>query len=200
MPLLGDAVLAEACRAAHRWPGLTIAVNLSPVQFHDAELPGRLTAIVAREGVPPSRIELEITEDVLLAADYGTAEQLRALRRAGFRLALDNFGTGYSSLSYLTRSQVDKIKIDRSFVSRLGQSAGAIAIVQAVIAMGHALGVTIAAEGVETPEQAEFLALAGVDEVQGYLIARPDVAAAIDAMAAEAPPAPRMGAERQPKA
>ena len=171
---LGEWVLQKACEISRRWPHLTIAVNLSAVQFTTAGFPERVIELVRQAGADPRRIELEITETVLLAG-HQAVQTLQMLRKAGFRIALDDFGTGHSSLSYLRQYEVDKIKIDRSFVTHIDQASSidARAIVNAIVTLGHALGLTVTAEGVETEDQKEFLAKIGCDELQGYLFSRP---------------------------
>ena len=169
---LGERVLAEACRVASDCPGLFIAVNLSAVQFRSRDLASRLISIARRAGCDPSQIELEITESVLLDGDDTAREILVALRAAGFRIALDDFGTGYSSLSYLRDFKVDKIKIDRSFTQNIGHDAEATAIVTSVVTLGHAMGLTVTAEGVENRAQMQLLSAAGCNELQGYLFSR----------------------------
>jgi diguanylate cyclase (GGDEF)-like protein len=170
---LGEWVLRQACAASHRWPDLFVAVNLSPSQFRIAGFADRLIAIVEEAGADPRRIELEVTEGVLLDDNETVREALAALREAGFTIALDDFGTGYSSLSYLRRFDVDKIKIDRSFVQHLGNAVDSAAIISAVLTLGHAMGLTVTAEGVETAEQYEFLEAAGCNSMQGYLFSKP---------------------------
>ncbi|MXQ10768.1 putative bifunctional diguanylate cyclase/phosphodiesterase [Microvirga makkahensis] len=169
---LGEWVLHEACSVSQRWPDLFISINLSPIQFRSENFAERVIAIVRASGADPRKIELEVTEGVLLDAGGETANALRKLRRAGFRIALDDFGTGYSSLGYLQKFEVDKIKIDRSFVKNLGQDENATAIVEAIVALGQALNLTVTAEGVETREQGRFLDKAGCDELQGYLFSK----------------------------
>jgi diguanylate cyclase (GGDEF)-like protein len=166
---LGEWLLREACRAAQEWPKLFVAVNLSPVQFRAPDFADRMLAIVIEAGADPRRFELEVTESVLLDDDALVRQALERLRAAGFRIALDDFGTGYSSLGYLRQFQVDKIKIDRSFIEPLWTSTDAAAIVTAVLTLGHAMGLTVAAEGVETLDQQRFLVAAGCDVMQGYL-------------------------------
>ncbi|PLR42913.1 bifunctional diguanylate cyclase/phosphodiesterase [Chimaeribacter arupi] len=169
---LGEWVLRQACRASHTWPSLFIAVNVSPVQFRSSDFANRIKAIVAEEKADPAHIELEITESVLLNDDDEARQTLMALREAGFKIALDDFGTGYSSLSYLSRFPVDKIKIDRSFIRNLGVGENSGAIVESVVRLGRAMGLTVTAEGVETAGQMAALAEAGCDEMQGYLFSR----------------------------
>jgi EAL domain-containing protein (putative c-di-GMP-specific phosphodiesterase class I) len=149
-----------------------MAVNLSPVQFRTTGFADKVVDIVRTSGADPRRIELEVTESVLLDDDEPVRTALKTLRSAGLRIALDDFGTGYSSLSYLKRFEVDKIKIDKSFIQHLGQTADSAAIVTAVVTLGHAMGLAVTAEGVETEEQKQFLAAAGCTTMQGYLFSR----------------------------
>jgi len=169
---LGDWVLREACKVANEWPDLSIAVNLSPIQFCDEGFAKRTCAIVREAGVRANQIEFEVTESVVLDQNDGVRGALRRLRSEGFRIALDDFGTGYSSLSYLREFDVDRIKIDRSFVQGLGQSVDAGAIVTAVVTLGHAMGLQVTAEGVETSDQEDFLRGAGCNVLQGFLFSR----------------------------
>ena len=162
-------VLRDACGVAMTWPGLSVAVNISPVQFRSRTLAAELIAIIREPGARAQQIELEVTESVLLDNDEVVRATLTALRRAGFRIALDDFGTGYSSLSYLSKFEVDKIKIDRSFIQRLGEAEDAAAIIHAVVRLGHAMGLLVTAEGVETGMQRTFLENAGCNELQGFL-------------------------------
>jgi EAL domain-containing protein (putative c-di-GMP-specific phosphodiesterase class I) len=143
------------------------------VQFRASGIAERLTAIVRDCGVDPNRIELEVTEGLLLDDSEAVIDTLKRLRAAGFRIARDDFGTGYSSLSYLRRFEVDKIKIDRSFVQHLGHAVDSTAIISAILTLGHAMGLTITAEGVETAEQQDFLEAAGCNAMQGFLFSRP---------------------------
>ena len=169
---IGDWVLAETCRVARLWPGLSMAVNISPVQFRTPGVAQSIKSIVLGAGIEPRRIELEVTESILVEDDELVKAALAELRAEGFRIALDDFGTGYSSLSYLKKFKVDRIKIDKSFVKRLGQDPEAIAIVQAVIALGHAMALSVTAEGVETEEQGCLLQVAGCNELQGFLFSK----------------------------
>ena len=148
-------------------------MNLSPVQFRTANFAEQVIAIVRETGCDPRRVELEVTESVLLDEVSATADALRTLREAGFRIALDDFGTGYSSLGYLHRFEVDKIKIDRSFTQSLGQGTKAAAVIKAIVSLGHAMSLTVTAEGVETETQKNFLHNAGCNEMQGYLFSKP---------------------------
>ena len=171
---MGEWILREACRQAASWSvPLPIAVNLSPAQFMHGDVVGLVHAILLETGLAPGRLELEITEGVLIEDfDRGLA-LLRRLKALGVRVSMDDFGSGYSSLSYLQAFPFDKIKIDRDFVMNLGRNPQSAAIVRAVIGLGHGLGMSIVAEGVETLEQLGFLAEEGCDAVQGYLIGKP---------------------------
>ena len=172
MRTLDDWVLEEACSVATQWPHLSMAINLSPVQFRDAGFAEHVEKLVIKAGVQPQQIELEVTEGVLLDDDEVVKASLRGLRKRGFRIALDDFGTGYSSLSYLRKFEVDKIKIDKSFVKHLGESNDAAPIITAVVTLGHAMGLRVTAEGVETAKQRRFLAAAGCNELQGFLYSK----------------------------
>jgi diguanylate cyclase (GGDEF)-like protein/PAS domain S-box-containing protein len=169
---LGDVVLRRACELLARTGLAWVAVNVSPVQLRDPLFPDRALDTLGALGVSPSRLQLEITEGVVLEEFGQAGPVLDRLRSAGVRIAIDDFGTGYSSLSYLGRLSVDKIKIDRSFVQAIGNPSGD-AIVRAVIAFANALNMTVTAEGVETEHQRQFLKSAGCQELQGYLLGRP---------------------------
>ena len=171
---LGEWILRAACREAASWPRpLSIAINLSPVQFRYGDLPKLVHEILLETGLAPSRLELEITEGVLIGDFNRAVSILRRLKALGVRIAMDDFGTGYSSLSYLQSFPFDKIKIDQSFIANLGHSQQAATIVRAVIALGRGLNVPVVAEGVETEEQVKFLAAESCNEIQGYLVGRP---------------------------
>lgn len=167
--ILGEWIMAEAFRVAREWPHLFVAVNLSPMQFRTNGFPQRVIALAGEAGCNPRQIELEVTEGVLVDDDEQCRKALETLRGAGFRIALDDFGTGYSSLSYLRKFQVDKIKIDQSFTKSLGDTLESGAIVSSVVTLGHAMGLSVAAEGVETPDQMKFLSDIGCNEFQGFL-------------------------------
>jgi diguanylate cyclase (GGDEF)-like protein/PAS domain S-box-containing protein len=171
---MGQWILREACREAASWPvPLQIAVNLSPAQFMHGDVVSLVHSILLETGLAPGRLELEITEGVLIEDfDRGLA-LLRRLKGLGVRISMDDFGSGYSSLSYLQAFPFDKIKIDRTFVMNLGRNPQSAAIVRAVIGLGHGLEMSIVAEGVETEEQLKFLAEEGCDAVQGYFIGKP---------------------------
>jgi EAL domain-containing protein (putative c-di-GMP-specific phosphodiesterase class I) len=167
---LGEWALTEACRTAMQWPDhLKVAVNLSPVQLANPGLVGTIARILAETGLQPGRLALEITERIFLENSENTLSVLHELKRLGIQISLDDFGTGYSSLSYLRSFPFDTIKIDRTFVSDLGEDAGSSIIVQAVILIAGSLGIRTVAEGVETKLQQQFLKTLGCDEVQGYL-------------------------------
>jgi predicted signal transduction protein with EAL and GGDEF domain len=180
MDQLGAFVLRRALKEAKRWPGLDVAVNLSPVQVHDRDIVDLVRSALADSGVPPSRLILEITEGVLIDNPDEMLKRIEDLHALGVRIALDDFGSGYSNLGYLQRFPLDKLKIDRVFVTALGESANGGVIIQAIVALGRALGLTVVVEGVETEEQRVLLRLAGCDEMQGFLFARPAPAKAID--------------------
>ena len=171
---MGEWILRQACREAASWPKpLQVAVNLSPAQFMHGDVVGLVHAILIETGLAPGRLELEITEGVLIEDfDRGLA-LLRRLKALGVRISMDDFGSGYSSLSYLQAFPFDKIKIDRAFIINLGRNPQSAAIVRAVIDLGHGLEMSIIAEGVETIDQLAFLAREGCDGVQGYLLGKP---------------------------
>jgi diguanylate cyclase (GGDEF)-like protein len=167
-------VLREACREAASWPNpLSISVNLSPVDFRRGDIAALLLSTLLETGLEPQRLEVEITEGVLIDDFDRAIATLRRIKNLGVRVAIDDFGTGYSSLSYLQAFPFDKIKIDQSFIAKLGKNFPAAAIVHAILGLGRALAMPVIAEGVETEEQLAFLASEGCDEVQGYLIGRP---------------------------
>ena len=177
---LGEWALMQACRQAMQWPeDIKIAVNLSPVQFSAPNLIDIVERVLAQTGLAPERLELEITERIFISNSEQTLSILRGLKSLGVRIAMDDFGTGYSSLSYLRSFPFDKIKIDRSFVSDLGERNEHVVIVQAVVSIARALGMTTTAEGVETTGQHQFLAALGCDELQGYLFSAPVAAGKI---------------------
>ncbi|WP_416412195.1 putative bifunctional diguanylate cyclase/phosphodiesterase [Pantoea sp. App145] len=169
---LGEWVLREACKTSLRMPQLLVAVNVSPVQFRASGFVERMIEIVQSEGADPQRMELEITEGVLIEDEHEARNNIIALRNAGFRIALDDFGTGYSSLNYLSTFPVDKIKIDRSFTQSLGVAQNSAAIIESVVRLGHAMGLMVTAEGVETEGQMSALADAGCNQLQGYLFSQ----------------------------
>ncbi len=194
---IGKFVLNEACRTAAGWPPhVSIAVNMSPLQFRDPGLVDVIDQALAASGVAPSRLELEITETTMLETSSETLDALWKLHGRGVRIALDDFGTGYSSLSYLRRFPFDKIKIDRTFIRDLGYEKDDSSIIMAIIGLADSMGMTVTAEGVETIEQSELLTGYGCAQGQGFLYYEPISAAAIDNVIAQdsrlpaAPPEP----------
>jgi EAL domain-containing protein (putative c-di-GMP-specific phosphodiesterase class I) len=167
-------VLREACREAASWEkSLSIAVNLSPTDFRRGDIPATVLSILLETGLNPQRLEIEITEGVLIEDFARATSILRRIKNLGVRIAMDDFGTGYSSLSYLQSFPFDKIKIDQTFVAKLGKNFQSAAIIHAILGLGQALRLPVLAEGVETEEQRAFLAKEGCTEIQGYLIGRP---------------------------
>ena len=172
---IGEWVLRQACAEAATWPkDLKIAVNVSPVQFRSQGLPQIVIGALAAANLAPHRLELEITESVVLQSNDTTLRRLHQLRELGVRISMDDFGTGYSSLSYLRSFPFDKIKIDRAFINDLAN--GNDSIVQAIITLANSLNMTTTAEGVETEQQAQALRAMGCIEMQGYLFSRPKAA------------------------
>jgi EAL domain-containing protein (putative c-di-GMP-specific phosphodiesterase class I) len=171
---LGDWVLKQACRDAAAWPApLSVAVNLSAAQFRNPTLALSVVSALGASGLAANRLELEITETVLLQDERAVLDTLHQVRQLGVRISMDDFGTGYSSLSYLRSFPFDKIKIDRSFIRELGKRDDCIAIIRAVTRLGSNLGMVTIAEGVETPEQLEILRDEGCTHAQGYLFSPP---------------------------
>jgi EAL domain-containing protein (putative c-di-GMP-specific phosphodiesterase class I) len=178
---LGEWALRQACATAATWPdGLRVAVNLSPAQFRNPGLVQVVVGALAESGLAPERLELEITETILLQDNEATLAMLYQLRALGVLVAMDDFGTGYSSLSYLQSFPFDRIKIDRSFVKDIVDGVGSLNIVRAVAAMARGLGMATTAEGVETNEQRETVKSEGCTEMQGYLFSKPLPAAEIE--------------------
>jgi diguanylate cyclase (GGDEF)-like protein len=170
---LGDQLLRTACREAMKWPAdFTLAFNISPLQLRDATLGLRVLAILGETGLPPSRLELEITESAIVSDGLLARQMIDELREAGVRIALDDFGTGYATMSQLLSFRFDKIKIDRSFVDKLGSDANSEVIVRAIIGLARGLGLTTTAEGIETAAQLADLKREGCIEGQGYLFGK----------------------------
>jgi EAL domain-containing protein (putative c-di-GMP-specific phosphodiesterase class I) len=171
---LGEWVVRQACNDATSWPAdVKVAVNLSPVQFKQADLFEVIQSALESSGLPPERLEIEITESVLLergAENHAFVEKLKSI---GISLALDDFGTGYSSLSYLTTFPFDKIKIDKSFIANLTKRHNSTAIISSIVTLARGLDIVVTAEGVETREQYDRLKSMGVNFAQGYLLGRP---------------------------
>lgn len=170
---LGEFVLRQACIDGLAWPGITVSVNVSPLQFRRLDFVSMVERILTETGFDPQLLELEITESTLLGNLDSAEGAMRRLKALGVKLALDDFGTGYSSLLYLRRFPFDRLKIDRSFVLSIEKAADAAAIVHAVVSLGRGLGMKVTAEGVETAEQHLFLRAAGVHCMQGYRFGRP---------------------------
>jgi diguanylate cyclase (GGDEF)-like protein len=200
---LGEWVLETACAEATKWPDdIRLAVNVSPVQFRSGTLALKIVVALAESGLPASRLELEITEAVLIRDDDAALAILHQLRGIGVRIALDDFGPGYSSLSYLQRFPFDKIKIDRCFVTDIAEPNGSSGIVRAVVNIAAERHMTTTAEGVETRQQQQLLRALGCSEMQGYLFSPPKPAAEIRQMfliASEQPATtpPRPGRKRR---
>jgi EAL domain-containing protein (putative c-di-GMP-specific phosphodiesterase class I) len=171
---MGEWIMREACRQAASWPNpLQVAINLSPVQFRHGDLPGLVHSVLLETGLSPARLELEITESVLIGDFSRAVSILRRLKTLGVRIAMDDFGSGYSSLSYLQSFPFDKIKIDQAFISNLGRNPQSATIIRAVIGLARGLELPVLAEGVETNDQLAFLLKESCDEIQGFLVGRP---------------------------
>ncbi len=188
---IGEWILKAACKEATSWmktvpSGIPVAVNLSPVQFTDPKLPEMIVEALEEEGLPPHLLELELTEGVLLKATPEVEESLRKLHdEVGVRLSLDDFGRGFSSLEYLCRFPIDKLKVDRFFVSSIAEIAHGGAIVSAIIALGKRLQMVVVAEGVETESQLEFVRAEGCERVQGYYFSKPISSQALNKLLVE---------------
>ncbi|MDO9440555.1 MAG: EAL domain-containing protein [Beijerinckiaceae bacterium] len=191
---LGEWVLRRACQDALLWPGLRIAVNVSPIQFRRKEFVDIVRAILEETGLQPSRLELELTESVMVGDAEAAEANMKGLREMGVRLALDDFGTGYSSLIYLRRFALDKIKIDRSFVQTLEPDGESAIIIHSIVHLGRELGLTVTAEGVETLEHLRFLQALDCDELQGFYFSPPVNAQKIADMLAPPARAPALSA------
>ena len=191
---LSEFALRESCKRAAQWAQpLRVAVNLSPIQFKKTDLVQMVVSILKDTGLPPERLELEVTESLFIQSNKRTIETLKQLREMGITIALDDFGTGYSSLSYLSSFPIDKIKIDRSFVRDLTTTNGNMAIISAMIGIGRSLDINILAEGIEDKETLEMLRVAGCQEAQGYYLGRPrdlDIEPGFEMTRCETAPAP----------
>ncbi|WP_294136786.1 EAL domain-containing protein [Sphingobium sp.] len=180
---IGEWALHESCRIAATWPDhIRVAVNISPIQFRSPNLAAVVLQALARSGIAPNRLELEITESLFIDNVEATLSSLHSLRALGVRVALDDFGTGYSSLSYLRSFPFDKLKIDRSFIVDLLEHKGATAIIRAITTLADALGIETTAEGVEHSEQLDILRAEGCGQIQGYLFSRPIPAQEVEAL------------------
>jgi diguanylate cyclase (GGDEF)-like protein len=190
---LGEWVLHTACTEATRWPAeIKVAVNLSPVQFRRPGLLDTVLYALVESGLEPNRLEVEITESVLLESKFDNLATIRQLRNLGVSVALDDFGTGYSSFNYLTMFPFDKIKIDKFFSMNLLNRSDCAAIIASVITLGHGLGIPTLAEGVEPSQQFDRLRAAGVDFCQGFLLGRPVPASELDFKLSYAPCEPKV--------
>ena len=175
---ISEWVLEQTCRQIATWinqglPSIVVSVNLSNQQFHDGDLPERVELLIKSYDIPPSALELELTETIVMENADQAIEQVNQLKQLGITLSIDDFGTGYSSLSYLRRLKVDKLKIDQSFVRHVPGGKEEVGIVESIISLGKNFGMELIAEGVETKEQFDFLREAGCDQAQGYLISKP---------------------------
>jgi EAL domain-containing protein (putative c-di-GMP-specific phosphodiesterase class I) len=178
---LGEWVLRQACADAMTWPSdVKVSVNLSPVQFRNFSPIEMFCNALSATGLPPERLEIEITESVLMQGSANNVETLHQLRSIGISIVLDDFGTGYSSLSYLRLFPFDKIKIDRSFVNELSKNSDCASIVSAVAGLGRSLRVATVAEGIETEDQLVLVRTAGCTHAQGYFFSRPRPVADLD--------------------
>ena len=184
---IGEWVLRTACSQASRWqaegwPAMSMAINISPRQFRDKDLPGLVRRVIAETGLAPRHIELEVTESAAMQDVESSVAMMRELKAIGVELSIDDFGTGYSSLAYLKRFPLDKLKVDQSFVRNMAEDGNDASIVQAVIALGHSLNLRVIAEGVETEEQLAMLKGYDCEEMQGYLFSKPLPAQEIPAL------------------
>ena len=180
---IGEWVLRQACKQAAGWPSaVSVAVNLSPVQFRELDLCQTVSDALANSGLSADRLELEITESMLVRNQAATLETVRQLRALGVRIAMDDFGTGHSSLSALRNLPFDKIKIDRCFVHDLLSKHDSRAIIQAVVQLANSLGIKTTAEGIETQGELDYLKRVGCTEGQGYFLSKPVPAQAVPAL------------------
>ncbi len=183
---IGKWAVREACRVAATWPGdLAVSVNFSAIQLREVDVLPTIVNALADARLAPARLEVEITESVVISESGFALALLRALRHLGVRIALDDFGTGYSSLSYLRKLPLDSVKIDHSFVRDMIADPACASIVKSVIALARDLGISVTAEGVETAEQLSQLRAMGCAKAQGYLISEPKAAAAIASLLRE---------------
>ncbi|MBN2971160.1 EAL domain-containing protein [Roseomonas aeriglobus] len=192
---IGEWVIREACRVARTWPDdIRVAVNVSPVQFRNPGLAAVILQALSESGLPPQRLELEITESLFIDNPESTLASLHSLRALGVRVALDDFGTGYSSLSYLRAFPFDKIKIDRSFIIDLLNGDGATAIIKSITTLAEALGMETTAEGVENSDQLDILREQGCSHIQGYYFSKPISEVEVQRMIGTPPSAFRLSA------
>jgi EAL domain-containing protein (putative c-di-GMP-specific phosphodiesterase class I) len=171
---IGEWVLNRACAEAAKWPDeIAVAVNVSPVQFRSANFVQTIASALEKSGLPATRLEIEITESVLMQDSKSALALLHQIKDLGVSIAMDDFGTGYSSLGYLRSFPFDRIKIDQSFIRELSTDKDSLAIIRAVVGLGRSLGIVTTAEGVETRDQLEVLRTEGCTDAQGYLFSRP---------------------------
>ena len=171
---LSNWVIRNACTdTLTTLPGLSVSVNISPVEFQASDLADRIITILRDTGLPPTRLELEVTENVTLSEPENTCKTMKILKQMGVRILIDDFGTGYASLSYLRKFQFDGLKLDKSFIFSLGESQQNQSVVEKIIDLGKAYSMEVTAEGVETADQLSFLKKNHCDEVQGYFIGKP---------------------------
>lgn len=194
---LGRFAMDQAMSDSRRWSGVKVAINVSPVQLRGQAFVEQVEKLLKTHGVSAADLELEITEGILLEANATVISNLERLRKLGFHLALDDFGTGYSGLSYLSQFRVDKIKIDRSFVTPLGLRTDAAPIIRAIAELSEAVGVKVIAEGVETRQQLDALRREGCKQAQGFFVGRPVPAEEIDIMLTQAAEATRKGSSQK---
>jgi EAL domain-containing protein (putative c-di-GMP-specific phosphodiesterase class I) len=196
---IGRFVVDQACRDLHRWPGLHMAINVSPVQLRDPNFADDLVAIVESHGLTPDRFQLELTEGILVNNPAIAARKLAMLKERGFTLALDDFGTGFSSIGYLRQFPFDILKVDRSFVRDVGLNSTANALIQSLVSLGDALELSVIAEGIENEDQLKLLRLIQCEFIQGFMISRPVAADDIDKMVAAKESAAPVGARAVPE-
>lgn len=195
---IGKVVIEQACEAAKGWPGVKVAINISPVQLRDPNFANELLAIVERHGLSPSQFELELTEGILVSNPTIAKRKLALLKSAGFILSLDDFGTGFSSIGYLRQFPFDLLKVDRSFVRDLGLNTTANALVQSLVSLGDAMSLSVIAEGIENEDQLKLLRLVQCEFVQGFLISRPLPAEELTALLETLGPERRLRIGREP--
>jgi diguanylate cyclase (GGDEF)-like protein len=175
---LGQQVADKVCVQLRAWEAqglrpVPVSINVSAEQFNHGDVPGMIASCIARHGIPPALLEVELTESCMLVADRPVADELAAIKALGVKLLVDDFGTGYSSLSQLQQLDLDVLKVDRAFTAQLCRGREGVAFFRAIVSMAHVLGMSVVAEGVETLEELQILADMGCDEVQGYYISRP---------------------------
>lgn len=195
---IGKMVIEQACEAAKGWPGVKVAINISPVQLRDPSFADDLLAIVERHGLSPSQFELELTEGILVSNPTIAKRKLALLKSAGFILSIDDFGTGFSSIGYLRQFPFDLLKVDRSFVRDLGLNTTANALVQSLVSLGDAMSLSVIAEGIENEDQLKLLRLVQCEFVQGFLISRPLPAEELTALLETLGPERRLRIGREP--